>query len=89
MKRILDSIKRWLNLDHQRPLEKEPPNWEDTAPSEYEQMTDDNKVIYRATANPNATNSELDAKIIIHHTNKDGNRDLKGKENEKEAKASS
>ena len=26
-------------------------------------MTDDNKVIYRATANPNATNSELDAKI--------------------------
>ena len=52
-------------------------------------MTDDNKVIYRATANPNATNSELDAKIIIHHTNKDGNRDLKGKENEKEAKASS
>ena len=53
------------------------------------QMTDDNKVIYRGTANPNATNSELDAKIIIHHTNKDGNRDLKGKENEKEAKASS
>ena len=53
------------------------------------QMTDDNKVIYSGTANPNATNSELDAKIIIHHTNKDGNRDLKGKENEKEAKASS
>ena len=53
------------------------------------QMTDDNKVIYRGTANPNATNSELDSKIIIHQTNKDGNRDLKGKENEKEAKASS
>jgi hypothetical protein len=25
-----------MNLDHQRPWEKEPPTWEDTAPSEYE-----------------------------------------------------
>ena len=47
------------------------------------QMTNDNKVIYRATANPNATNSELDAKIIIDHTKKDGNRDLEGQKNEK------
>ncbi len=46
-------------------------------------MTNDNKVIYRATANPNATNSELDAKIIIDHTKKDGNRDLEGQKNEK------
>ena len=47
------------------------------------QMTDDNKVIYRATANPNATNSELDAKIIIDHTKNDGNSDPKGEKNEK------
>ena len=46
-------------------------------------MTDDNKVIYRATANPNATNSELDAKIIIDRTKKDGNRDVEREENEK------
>ena len=44
-------------------------------------MTDE--VIYRATANPNATNSELDAKIIIDHTKKDENRDVKGKKDEK------
>ena len=46
-------------------------------------MTDDNKVIYRIKANPNATNSELDAKIIIAHTKKDGNRDVEREENEK------
>ena len=46
-------------------------------------MTDDNKVIYRATANPNATNSELDAKIIIDHTKNDGTSDSKGEKNEK------
>ena len=39
--------------------------------------------IYRGKANPNATNSELDAKIIIDHTKDDGNRDSKRKENEK------
>ncbi len=39
--------------------------------------------IYRGKANPNATNSELDAKIIIDHTKDDGNRDAKRKENEK------
>tara|TARA_R100000008_G_scaffold37028_1_gene21087 strand:+ start:596 stop:742 length:147 start_codon:yes stop_codon:yes gene_type:complete len=39
--------------------------------------------IYRGKANPNATNSELDAKIIIDHTKKDGNRDVKREENEK------
>ena len=48
------------------------------------QMTDDNKVIYRGTANPNATNSELDAKIIIDHAKKDGNRDVEREENEKD-----
>jgi len=47
------------------------------------QMTNDNKVIYRATANPNATNSELDAKIIIDHTKNDGTSDPKGEKNEK------
>ena len=37
MKKIWEVIKRWLNLDHQRPWEKKPPvDWEDTAPSEYE-----------------------------------------------------
>ena len=36
MKKIWELIKRWLNLDHQRPWEKKPPSWEDTAPSEYE-----------------------------------------------------
>ena len=35
------------------------------------------------SANPNATNSELDAKIIIDHTKKDGNRDVEREENEK------
>ena len=44
-------------------------------------MTD--KVIYSRKANPNATNSELDAKIIIDHTKKDGNRDVEREENEK------
>ena len=39
--------------------------------------------IYRGKANPNATNSELDAKIIIDHTKKDGNRDVEREENEK------
>jgi hypothetical protein len=36
MKKVLDLIKKWMNLDHHRPWEKEPPEWEDTAPSEYE-----------------------------------------------------
>ena len=36
MKEIFKQIKRWLDLSHQRPWEDEPPNWEDTAPSEYE-----------------------------------------------------
>ena len=44
-------------------------------------MTD--KVIYSRKANPNATNSELDAKIIIDHTKNDGNHDVEGEKNEK------
>ena len=40
MKKIWELIKRWLNLDHQRPWEKKPPSWEDTAPSEYEPPDD-------------------------------------------------
>ena len=40
MKKIWEVIKRWLNLDHQRPWEKKPPSWEDTAPSEYEPPDD-------------------------------------------------
>ena len=39
--------------------------------------------IYRGKANPNATNSELDAKIVIDHTKNDGNSDPKRKEDEK------
>jgi len=44
MKKVLNWIKKWMNLNHQRPWEKEPPKpfeWEDTAPSEYE--PDDNE----------------------------------------------
>ena len=33
---IKEHLPRWLNLSHDKPWEKEPPNWEDTAPSEYE-----------------------------------------------------
>ena len=40
MRKIWKLIKRWVNFDHQRPWEKEPPNWEDTAPSEYEPHDD-------------------------------------------------
>jgi len=36
MKNIYAIIRKWLNLSHHRPWEKEPPDWEDTAPSEYE-----------------------------------------------------
>ena len=36
MKKVLDLVKKWMNLNHSRPWEKDPPNWEDTAPSEYE-----------------------------------------------------
>ena len=36
MKKVLDNIRKWMNLDHHRHWEKEPPEWEDTAPSEYE-----------------------------------------------------
>ena len=38
---------------------------------------------YSRKANPNATNSELDAKIIIDHTKNDGNRDVEREKNEK------
>jgi hypothetical protein len=40
MKKIWQLIKRWMNLDHQRPWEKKPVDWEDTAPSEYEPHDD-------------------------------------------------
>ena len=39
MKKVLDIIKKWMNLNHQRHWDKEPPiplEWEDPAPSEYE-----------------------------------------------------
>jgi hypothetical protein len=36
MIKIWKLIKKWLDLSHSRPWEKEPPDWEDTAPSEYE-----------------------------------------------------
>ena len=36
MKKVLDLVKIWMNLNHPRPWEKDPPNWEDNAPSEYE-----------------------------------------------------
>ena len=32
----MNLIKKWFDLSHSRPWEKEPPEWEDTAPSEYE-----------------------------------------------------
>tara|TARA_R100000008_G_C3416533_1_gene82698 strand:+ start:31 stop:159 length:129 start_codon:yes stop_codon:yes gene_type:complete len=40
MLKIFKWIKKWLDLSHQRPWEDEPPNWEDTAPSEYEPHED-------------------------------------------------
>jgi hypothetical protein len=36
MNQIWKFIKKWLDLSHSRPWEKDPPDWEDTAPSEYE-----------------------------------------------------
>jgi hypothetical protein len=33
---IKEHIPKWLDLSHSKPWEKEPPEWEDTAPSEYE-----------------------------------------------------
>ena len=36
MKRFLKLIRRWLDLSDNIPWEKESPEWEDTAPSEYE-----------------------------------------------------
>ena len=36
MKKGLNWIKRWLDLSKSRPWEKDSPEWEDTAPSEYE-----------------------------------------------------
>ena len=36
MKKVLDLVKKWMNLNQPRPWEKDPPNWEDNAPSEYE-----------------------------------------------------
>ena len=36
MKKVLDLVKKWMNLKHPRPWEKDPPNWEENAPSEYE-----------------------------------------------------
>tara|TARA_R100001129_G_scaffold164448_1_gene130644 strand:- start:132 stop:260 length:129 start_codon:yes stop_codon:yes gene_type:complete len=36
MKRFLKWIKRWLDLSDNIPWKKETPDWEDTAPSEYE-----------------------------------------------------
>ena len=41
MKEIYKQIKRWLDLSHPRPWEEKPPNWEDTAPSEYEPPDED------------------------------------------------
>jgi len=40
MKKVLnwinDHLPKWLDLSHSKPWEKEPPEWEDTVPSEYE-----------------------------------------------------
>ena len=36
MNQIWKLIKKWLDLSHSRPWEKDTPDWEDTAPSEYE-----------------------------------------------------
>jgi hypothetical protein len=33
---IKEHLPKWLDLSHHKPWEKKPPNWEDTAPSEYE-----------------------------------------------------
>jgi len=40
MRKIWKLIKRWLDINNPRPWDKEPPNWEDTAPSEYEPHDD-------------------------------------------------
>tara|TARA_B100000902_G_scaffold379775_1_gene414441 strand:+ start:586 stop:714 length:129 start_codon:yes stop_codon:yes gene_type:complete len=41
IKWIREHLPKWMNLDDHKPWEKEPPNWEDTAPSEYEPNEND------------------------------------------------
>ena len=36
MKEFFKKIRRWLDLSEDIPWKKETPDWEDTAPSEYE-----------------------------------------------------
>ena len=40
MRKLIKLILRWLDLSHDDPWE-EPPEWEDTAPSEYEPPDED------------------------------------------------
>jgi len=41
MKKFLKKIRRWLDLSDNIPWGKETPDWEDTAPSEYEPNDDE------------------------------------------------
>ena len=41
MRKFFELIKRWVDLSEDIPWEKETPDWEDTAPSEYEPNDDE------------------------------------------------